>query len=179
MNKLRVGIVGCGRISVMHLVSIDHLDVTELVACCDIKPDRAESVAKQYGVTAYTDYDEMFKNENLDAVHICLPHHIHSKVSKAAFEYGINVISEKPMDTTYEKALDAVETAKKKGVLFGIVSQCRYNNSAQTVKKAVSSGKLGKILSVSSTLTWSGANPMNTTASLIGRALGTKRAAVL
>ena len=118
MSNLRVGVIGCGRISVMHLGSIKYLDGVDLVACCDIKPERAEKVAKDFGVPAYTDYVEMFRKENLDAVHICLPHYIHTDVAKVAFEYGIHVLSEKPMDVSYEKAESAVKMAKKKGVLY-------------------------------------------------------------
>ncbi|MBR2885299.1 MAG: Gfo/Idh/MocA family oxidoreductase, partial [Clostridia bacterium] len=155
MSKLRVGIIGCGRIAVMHLVSIEAIDCTDLVACCDIKKDRTENVAEKYGAKAYTDYIEMLESENLDAVHICLPHNIHTDVAKEAFKRGVHVLSEKPMDVNYIKAEEAVALAKEKGVLYGVIFQCRYNNSAQLVKKAVSSGKLGKVLSAVSTLTWS------------------------
>ena len=154
MDKLRIGVIGCGRVSVMHLGSIVLLNEAELVACCDIKKDRAEEVAKKYGVKAYTSYEEMLDCEQLDAVHLCLPHYLHSKVACCAFEKGVNVLTEKPMDIDLQSAENAVKTAKEKGVLFGVVSQCRYNNSAQLVKKAVQSGKLGKIISARSTLTW-------------------------
>ena len=96
----------------------------------------------------------MLDNEKLDAVHLCLPHYIHSKVAIYAFNKGINVICEKPMDINLESAENAVKIAKEQGVLFGIVSQCRYNNSAKLVKSALKSGKLGKIISARSTLTW-------------------------
>ena len=59
------------------------------------------------------------------------------------------------MDVDLASAEKAVQKAKEKGVLFGVVSQCRYNNSAQLVKKALTSGRLGKIISARSTLTWS------------------------
>ena len=154
MEKLKIGIIGCGRISVMHLVSIANSKYAELVACCDNKADRAKEVAEKYGCVAYTDYEEMFQKEKLDAVHLCLPHYIHSKVACAAFAHGINVLTEKPMDIDYATAENAVKVAKEKGVLFGVVSQCRYNNSAKLVKSAAQSGKLGKIISAVSTLTW-------------------------
>ncbi len=154
LNKFKVAVIGCGRISVMHLSAIEKFDNVKLVACCDIKKERADYSAKKYGVKAYYDYCEMFEKEQLDAVHLCLPHYIHSKVAVTAFEKGINVITEKPMDIDYATAQNAVEKAKEKGVLFGVISQCRYNNSAKLVKKAVDSGKLGKIISARSTLTW-------------------------
>ncbi len=155
LKKLKVGVIGCGRVSVMHLGSIQLLEEAELIACCDIKKERAEAAAKKYGVKAYVSYEEMMEQEKLDAVHICLPHYLHCKVACYAFEKGINVLTEKPMDVDLASAEKAVQKAKEKGVLFGVVSQCRYNNSAQLVKKALTSGRLGKIISARSTLTWS------------------------
>lgn len=154
-GKVRVGIIGCGRISIMHFESADHLDTAELVACCDIRPERAEAYAKEYGIKAYTSYEEMLEKEQLDAVHLCLPHYIHCKVAEYAFEKGVNVLTEKPMDIDLESAEHAVMRAKELGVQFGVVSQCRYNNSAKLVKDAISSGRLGKIISARSVLTWS------------------------
>jgi predicted dehydrogenase len=138
----------------MHLVSSSELQEAELVACCDIKKDRADEVAKKYNINAYYSYEEMLEKEKLDAVHLCLPHYLHSKVACYAFERGVNVLTEKPMDVDLESAERAVETAKAQGVLFSVIFQCRYNNSAQLVKHAVESGKLGKIISARSTLTW-------------------------
>ena len=154
VKKLRVGVIGCGRVSVMHLGSIALLDDVELVACCDIKKDRAMAAAEKYGCKAYSSYEEMFSLESLDAVHLCLPHYLHSKVACYAFERGVNVLTEKPMDVDLASAENAVKTAQEKDVLFGVIFQCRYNNAAQLVKKAVQSGKLGKIISARSTLTW-------------------------
>ena len=155
LKKLRVGVIGCGRISVMHLTSISMTNCVELVACCDIIKDRAEEVAKKYGVKAYVSYEEMIDCEKLDAVHICLPHHLHTKVACYAFLKGVNVLCEKPMAIDFESAENAVKLAREKGVLYGIIFQCRYNNSAKLVKQAVESGKLGKIISARSVLTWS------------------------
>ena len=154
MKKLRVGVIGCGRISVRHLLPLTSIEEVELVACCDIKKERADEAASQYGIKAYYSYEEMIKEENLDAVHLCLPHYLHSRVAIYAFEHGVNVLTEKPMDVDLESAIKAVEVAKEKNLLYGVIFQCRYNNPAQLVKKAVTSGKLGKILSARSILTW-------------------------
>ena len=154
-KKLKVGVIGCGRISVMHLVSVASLEETELVACCDLVKEKAEAAAKEYGGRAYTSYEEMFEKEELDAVHICLPHYLHSKVAIYAFERGVNVLTEKPMDVDMESAALAVKRAKECGVQFGVIFQCRYNSSALLVKNAIESGRLGKVISARSTLTWS------------------------
>lgn len=154
MNKPRVGIIGCGRISVMHAEALKALDCVDFVACCDVKPDRAQATAKKYGLNAYTSYEQMIAAENLDCVHICLPHYLHAKTAIYAFEHGLNVLSEKPMDIDYASAERAVEVAKRENKLYGVIFQCRYNNSAVLVKNALDSGKLGKIISARSTLTW-------------------------
>lgn len=156
-KKLRIAVIGCGRISPMHLGSIAMLG-EELVAVCDTKRERAEEAAKKYGGAVYTDYIEMLDREKLDAVHLCLPHYIHCKVAEQAIMRGVAVLSEKPMDISYEAAEHAMLFAKEKGVPFGVVSQCRYNNSAVLVKKAITSGKLGRIISARSILTWKRAN---------------------
>lgn len=155
MEKIRVGVIGCGRISVMHLASIKALENLELVAVCDIKKERADEAAEKYSARAYYDYEEMLNVEKLDAVHLCLPHYIHSKVAIAAFEKGVAVLTEKPMDVNLESAEHAVNEAKRLGVQFGVIFQCRYNNAPRLVKSVISSGKLGKIISARSTLTWS------------------------
>lgn len=154
MKKLRVGIIGCGRISVMHFASAQALDKAELVACCDIKADRAMHMASEFGIKAYSDYREMIEAEKLDVVHICLPHYLHVPVSMYAMERGIHVICEKPMSVDYDSAVEAVECAEKNNVQYGIIFQCRYNSSVQFVKKTIKSGKLGKIISARSVLTW-------------------------
>ena len=155
MKKPKVGVIGCGRISVMHLIPAKESDYSELVACCDIKKDRADIAAKRFGIKAYYDYTEMFDHEKLDAVHICLPHYLHVPVSMYAMERGINVLSEKPMSISYADALKAVECAKKNDVKYGVIFQSRYNDASRLVKNAVESGKLGRIISASSVLTWS------------------------
>ena len=156
MEKLKVAVIGLGRVSVMHLRSIMMLsDMCELVAVCDIKEDRARAVSLEYGVRYYTDYEKLLDYERLDAVHIALPHYLHSKVAVAAFDKGVHVLCEKPMDIDYETALGAVMRAEERGVLYGIVSQCRYNNATRAVKERVESGKLGRVLTATSNLTWS------------------------
>lgn len=154
IKKLRVGIIGCGRISVMHLVSAERLDTADLVACCDVKEDRAKAVAEKYNIPYYLSYVEMLEKEHLDVVHLCLPHYLHGSIACDCMERGVNVLTEKPMDVSLEAAERALATAKRTGKTFGVIMQCRYNDSSQLVKHAVESGKLGKILSASSILTW-------------------------
>ena len=154
MGKLKVAVIGCGNISVMHLDSIAAFQDVELVAVCDVKEERAIAASQKYGGRVYTDYNEMFDKETLDAVHICLPHYLHVPVSVDAFKKGINVLSEKPMSIKYADAVSAVETAEEYGVQYGIIFQCRYNAPSMLVKKRIEDGKLGAVKCGRTTLTW-------------------------
>ena len=154
MKKLRVAVIGCGNISVMHLDSINALENIQLVGVCDIRMERAQAAAEKYNTTAYTDYKEMFEKEKPDVIHICLPHYLHIPVACDAFNAGINVICEKPMSIRYVDAIKAVQLAKQCGVLYGVIFQCRYNTPSMLVKKRIADGRLGAVRCGRSVLTW-------------------------
>lgn len=154
MKRIRAAVVGCGNISVMHLDSIHALDESELVAVCDIKPERAAFAAKKYNTVAYIDYQEMFEKEQPEVVHLCLPHYLHTVVAEDAFRAGIHVLSEKPMSISYEDAVSAVQLAEKYEVQYGVIFQCRYNTPSILVKKRITDGRLGAVKCARTTLTW-------------------------
>ena len=154
MKELRTAIVGCGSIFTMHATPISVMKDVKLVGVCDSNPDRAERAAKKFGTKAYTDYKEMLTELKPDIVHVCVPHYLHPIITKFALEQGINVLSEKPMSIKYEDGEANVKLAKEKGVNYGVIFQCRYNDASQLVKKTLDSGELGKILSARSVLTW-------------------------
>ncbi len=151
---LRVGIVGCGCIFTMHATSAHHLKNAQIVGVCDIKKERADRAAQKYNCKAYYDYKEMISKDNLDVVHICVPHYLHPIISKYAIEAGVHVLCEKPMSIKYADAVENVKLAEKMGVKYGIIFQCRYNDSAKLVKEKLLDGTLGKIISARVTLTW-------------------------
>jgi predicted dehydrogenase len=92
--------------------------------------------------------------EKIDAVHICVPHYLHPIISRYALEHGVNVLCEKPMSIRYEDGEANVKLAEEKGLRYGIIFQCRYNETSCLVKENLENGKLGKIISVRCTLTW-------------------------
>ena len=77
-NVVRFGVIGCGWISDVHMASMMNIPEIKLIAVSDIIEERAKSIAEMLGgAKTYTDYREMIRNESLDAVDICLPHHLH------------------------------------------------------------------------------------------------------
>ena len=91
---LKVAVVGVGGISGAHIPAWEEMKDAELVALCDIRPERME---KYEGKRCYTDIDELLKNEELDILDICLPTYLHADVACKAMDLGINVITEKPI----------------------------------------------------------------------------------
>lgn len=151
---LRVAIIGCGNIFTMHATSIVNLPDVTIVGVCDIKKEKVDYQAKKYNTTPYYDYKEMISREKPDVVHICLPHYLHAVVSEYALNNGINVLCEKPMALNYNDACRLVALAEEKKLKYGVIFQCRYNDSSERVKKELESGRLGKILGARVVLTW-------------------------
>ena len=89
MNKVRVGIVGCGGIANQkHMPSLKaNAELNEIVAFCDIIEERAVKAAKEYGTPdakVYTDYHELVNDPNVDVVHVCTPNVAHCPITVAA-----------------------------------------------------------------------------------------------
>lgn len=154
MKKFKAAIIGCGAIFPMHAVSIRNCKNAELVAVCDVKEDRAKQKAAEFGCKYYTDYKEMIEKEQLDVVHLCLPHYLHPIVAIYAMERGINVLTEKPMAIKLEDAKAMIDTAKKNNVTLGCIFQNHYNAGTMLVKEEIANGHLGKILSAKCFVTW-------------------------
>lgn len=154
MKKFKSAIIGCGNIFPMHAVSVKNCKDAELVAVCDIKEDRAKAKAAEFGCKWYTDYKEMLEKEQIDVVHLCLPHYLHPIAAIYCMEHGKNVLTEKPMAIKLEDAKAMIDTAKKNNVVLGCIFQNRYNAGTVLVKEHIKNGMLGKILSAKCFVTW-------------------------
>ncbi|MBE5761876.1 MAG: Gfo/Idh/MocA family oxidoreductase [Clostridiales bacterium] len=155
MKQFKAAIVGCGHVSPMHGLSISMLDNVELVAVCDKVPEKAQEKAAAFGAKRwYSDLDEMLEKEELDTLHICLPHYLHPIVAIKALKKGINVLTEKPMATNCEAALEMIEAEKVSTARLAVVSQNRYNAGAVLIKNLIDDGTLGKLLGMRATLAW-------------------------
>ena len=121
MNKVKVGVIGCGSIArFRHLPEYQtHPDVV-IAAVCDVDLERAEAVAQTYGTKAYTNYIDLLNDEEINAVSICTPNVFHAPMSIAALEAGKHVLCEKPMATTIAEAERMNEAAKESGKILMI-----------------------------------------------------------
>lgn len=148
MKKLRVGVIGVGGIGFgAHLSGYEKLaDKVEIVAVCDIDEAKLERASKRYGVSeTFTDYREMLKMKELDAVNVCTPNYLHHPISIAALEAGKHVLCEKPLALNAEQGEEMVAAAKKAGKLFMIGVNNRYRDESQKLKRMIERGELGEV----------------------------------
>lgn len=154
MEKLKVGIIGCGNIFPMHAKSIEMTNMADVVAVCDIIEEKAKRRSASYKCKYYTDYKKMISENKLDVVHICTPHFLHHSMAIYLANEKINVVTEKPMALNHQLANGMVKEFEKNDVCLGVIFQNRYNPGSKLVKKALLSGKLGNIISCRLLITW-------------------------
>ncbi|MBR2730869.1 MAG: Gfo/Idh/MocA family oxidoreductase [Clostridia bacterium] len=149
MEKIKVGIIGCGGIANgKHMPSIKTVKEVEMVAFCDLIEERAVEAAKKFGTPdakVYTDYKELLKDESIVAVHVCKPNRSHSFISIDAMEAGKHVICEKPMAKTYAEAKAMYEASVRTGKILTIGYQSRWRGDSMYLKRCCENGELGEI----------------------------------
>ncbi|MBR6029336.1 MAG: Gfo/Idh/MocA family oxidoreductase [Clostridia bacterium] len=149
----RVGLIGCGGISGVHKHVIDDTPNAELRCVCDIVPERMERFSGP-GIERMTNWREMIRREDIDAVHICTPHYLHAEMAIEAMEQGKHVVCEKPMAIHAVDARRMAETARRTGKRLTICFQNRYNAVSLRLKELLESGEAGALLSGRAVMTW-------------------------
>jgi UDP-N-acetyl-2-amino-2-deoxyglucuronate dehydrogenase len=154
-RKIRIAIVGCGRISRNHFGSIEkHADNIELAAICDTNAQVLNEHAETYKVPAYRSMEEMLKSEQLDLVALCTPSGIHPDQAALAAEYKVHVMTEKPMATRWADGVRMVRACDEANVRLFVVKQNRRNTTLQLLKRAVEEKRFGKIQMVHLNVFW-------------------------
>ena len=152
MEKLKVGVIGCGSIARRrHLIEYEANSNVEIIAVCDIVADRAEEMATEYNAKAFVDYKELLATEGLDAVSVCLPNYLHAPVSIDALNAGYHVLCEKPMAISKEEAENMIVAAEKNDKKLMIGHNQRFVSSHQKAKALIDSGAIGKVYSFRTT----------------------------
>ncbi|MDW8564985.1 Gfo/Idh/MocA family protein [Staphylococcus shinii] len=149
---LKVGVVGLGDISQIHIHAIQQNPKAELIAVCD--EDASLKNKAPYG-NFYNDLNSMLDSEMLDCVHICLPHHLHVSATTTCVKKGVHVLQEKPLAINAKEGLELV-TLKRQypKTKIGICFQNRYNDTFQTLQHIVRSGQYGEVIGVKGLVTW-------------------------
>lgn len=149
MEKVRYGIIGFGNMGSGHCATLAGGKVmnAELTAICDINPKKLEAAKEKYpGVALFDNHIDMLKSGLVDAVEIATPHYFHPPIAIDCFNYGVNVISEKPAGVYTKQVEEMMEAAKKSGKAFGMMFNQRTNPMYQKMREMVQNGELGNLI---------------------------------
>ena len=139
---MKYALIGCGRIATNHVTAAVNNNM-EIVAVCDIVPEKMEAILKKHGlvddksIKRYTDYKKMIEENELELVSIATESGKHASIALDVIDAGINVIIEKPMAMNIADAEEIIKRAAEKNVKVSACHQNRFNVAIQEVRKAI------------------------------------------
>lgn len=147
MEKLRIGIIGIGRMGMTHFAIMNSHPNVNITAIADPSPF-VLGLMKQYleGVQAYAGYDEVLEREALDGVLVCTPPAMHYAIAKKAGERGIHVFSEKPFTTRWQMADELATEFREKRLVNQVGYVNRFNDVFRAVRDLIREGVVGDVL---------------------------------
>ncbi|MFO7948138.1 MAG: Gfo/Idh/MocA family oxidoreductase [Armatimonadota bacterium] len=142
------GVIGAGGIADRRTIpeGILGADNAELVAVQDVDTDRLEELAEKYDVPTYTTEYDLLNDDNVEAVYIATPNHLHHDQVLAAAEAGIHVLCEKPLAVTLEDCEEMVEACASAGVKLGVNFMMRFHACHRAIKDMIDNGDLGTLV---------------------------------
>jgi len=147
MNKLKIGIVGCGKVAELcYLPASRKLNSIEISALVDINEQQLSSLAEKYNVSYRTNSIEDIY-DRVDAVVVAVPNHFHAPVSIEFLRRGIHVLVEKPMALTVDECDKMIEAAEMSNSVLSVGLMRRYQPVSGFVKSILDKGILGEIIS--------------------------------
>ena len=148
---LRIGIIGCGKITqVRHAPEYAENPDCELAAFYDFIPELAEEMVKEYGGTAYASVEALL-DSGLDAVSVCVANADHAAVTLKALAKGLHVLCEKPMATTLQDCESMAKAAAESGRVLMLGHNQRLNKAHMEAQKRIEAGEIGKVISFHTT----------------------------
>jgi UDP-N-acetyl-2-amino-2-deoxyglucuronate dehydrogenase len=155
-RKIRIALVGCGRIAQKHFEAIAaHRERIELVAVCDTDPGALAAAVARTGARGFDSLDELLTESDADVVALCTPSGLHPAQAIQLAAAGRHVITEKPMATRWLDGKRMVEACDAANVRLFVVKQNRRNATLQMLKRAVEQKRFGRIYMVNLNVFWS------------------------
>ncbi|MEM9324258.1 MAG: Gfo/Idh/MocA family oxidoreductase [Bacteroidota bacterium] len=145
MTKLRVGIVGPGKVAHLHAKAVvEQCEHGQLVGVCGRSLERSEEFARQYSAKAYATLQEMLTDADIEVLLVCTPHAYHVEPVVTAAKRGVHCLIEKPMASSLSDCDEMLAAAKEGNAKLGVISQRRWYAPIQRMKAALDAGKLGE-----------------------------------
>jgi len=147
-HVISVGLIGIGNMGSAHASAVGggRIEGLRLGAVCDIDEERLQlCMERNPGVKGYTDWQELIRDPELEAVIVAVPHPMHATMAMAALKAGKHVLVEKPVDISVTRAKALNEVAKASGKVFAIMFNQRTNPLFAKARQIVQSGQLGQL----------------------------------
>ena len=146
-KTLKIAVIGVGGIArTEHLPAYATMENVEVVALCDIKPEKARAQADIYNIPlVFENYKDVLELPGLDAVDICTPNYLHSIIAVEALEHGLHVFCEKPDAVSVAEAEKMKAAAESSGKVLMVMRNNRYMPISSFLKQYIAAGKLGEI----------------------------------
>jgi predicted dehydrogenase len=164
MEKLKIGIIGCGSIVPKHIKAVvENSDNMELVAFCDTIPEKIDLAVEEYKkaggknedyIKKYTDYKRLLENAEIDIVTISTVSGIRPQIALDALEAGKHLILEKPMALSIKEADEIIKKSREKNLKVAVCHQLRFLPYIMRLKEEIDSGAFGKLVHASASMRW-------------------------
>ncbi|MDX5501417.1 MAG: Gfo/Idh/MocA family oxidoreductase [Rhodobacterales bacterium] len=146
-RKIRVGVVGLGKMGLSHFALVNAHPETETIAC-DATGMLVDMLSRNIPAKLHRDYDRMLAEEQLDAVLISTPSRLHGGMVRAALDRGIHVFCEKPFCLDWRESEALADLAESKGLVGQVGYHYRHVGAFREMKRIVDAGALGRITHV-------------------------------
>jgi predicted dehydrogenase len=146
-RPLRVGVIGAGLVTqINHLPALKKRRDAEVVAVCDDDAEKARLVARHFGIErTLSDYETLLRSDEVDAVIIATPNHLHAPMTLAALGYGKHVLCEKPPARNAAEAEQMAESARRAGRLLMYAMNNRFRADVQLLRGYMERREFGTI----------------------------------
>lgn len=146
-KKYNIAIIGTGRITKAHLDALNNIHGFNVAGIYGRDFARANKLASESGIKAFSEFQEILSNPEIHIVDITTSSDLHADYGIEAARYGKNLIIEKPIDASVNKAEELVQICNEKNCIIGVVYQLRFDETAVLLKKLIDKNIFGRLIS--------------------------------
>jgi UDP-N-acetylglucosamine 3-dehydrogenase len=148
MGKVATAVIGAGNMGRNHVRILSELDTVDLVGVADVSPENRSFVERKYKTKTYSDYQDMERENTIEAVVVAVPTKLHYDIVKFFLEKKIHVLVEKPITLDTDEAKELINLAKENNVILTVGHIERFNPAIIELKNKIQNGELGKIFKI-------------------------------
>ena len=152
--KIKFVLIGTGKNAHRHARAMLSLKNTELIAVFSKSKERSEKFAEKYKIKSYTDYNELLKNKEINAIDIVNINNLHGDFGILGAKAGKHILVEKPIDVSLEKTEQLIKVCEENKVKLSVISQHRFDSALQWTKKEIEKENLGNLIFGNISIKW-------------------------